>query len=232
MIAENFQYFGSKDGDRYFEGTTAFQGCSALKSITIPRDIPFLGNYQFYGCTSLESITLNEKLEFIGNSAFNGCTRLESIDLPANDTIIRDKAFEGCTSLKHLNIPEKSQLETIGSAFLSGCTLETLTLNGKANLSYTMLDGVFKGCKLNTLIIAGETKLRENALGNNTEIGTLKILHADENSISDKFIKESAAANMNLVLHQNWFNKTGGWDTNGNPSPRSLSMPMAMFPIL
>lgn len=45
-------------------GDNAFEGCSALKSVTIPESITKIGSSAFRGCSSLESITL----PFVGDS--------------------------------------------------------------------------------------------------------------------------------------------------------------------
>ena len=51
-------------------GDSAFQGCTSLKSITIPEGVTSIGRSAFQGCTSLKSITIPDSVTHIGNNAF------------------------------------------------------------------------------------------------------------------------------------------------------------------
>ena len=51
-------------------GDSAFQGCTSLKSITIPEGVTSIGRSAFQGCTSLKSITIPDSVTHIGNYAF------------------------------------------------------------------------------------------------------------------------------------------------------------------
>ena len=62
-------------------GSSAFEDCSSLTSITIPDSVTSIGNYAFYNCTSLTSVTIGSGVESIGNSAFEGCTSLEKVHI-------------------------------------------------------------------------------------------------------------------------------------------------------
>ena len=48
----------------------AFDNCTALKSVTLSKDLKVVGNDAFYGCPNLKSIRLYDKLETIGDYAF------------------------------------------------------------------------------------------------------------------------------------------------------------------
>ena len=85
----------------------AFNGCSSLKSITIPNSITTIADGNsgfgytdktrysgvFSHCTALASVTLSENLTKIGSYAFYGCTSLTSIEIPSSVTSIGEKAF-------------------------------------------------------------------------------------------------------------------------------------------
>lgn len=60
----------------------AFNGLSALKSITIPSVIERVESGAFTGCTALKSVTVEEGVGTIGSAAFDGCTALAEITLP------------------------------------------------------------------------------------------------------------------------------------------------------
>ena len=54
-------------------GSSAFDGCSELTSITIPNSVTSIGNYAFGGCHGLTSITIPNSVTSIGTAAFDGC---------------------------------------------------------------------------------------------------------------------------------------------------------------
>ena len=86
-------------------GDSAFYGCSALTSVTIPVGVTSIGDSAFYGCVSLTSIAIPESVLSIGNYAFYGCTSLVSATIPSGVTTIGRWAFEGCTSLSSITVP-------------------------------------------------------------------------------------------------------------------------------
>ena len=60
-------------------GNYAFEGCSGLKSLTLPSSVTSIGGYAFDGCSGLTSLTIPSGVTSIGYSAFNGCSGLTSI---------------------------------------------------------------------------------------------------------------------------------------------------------
>ncbi len=80
-------------------GESAFAGCTALESITIPDSVTSIGNGAFSGCGKLTSITIPDSVTSIGSHAFYNCTALESIAIPESVTSIGMFAFSGCNRL-------------------------------------------------------------------------------------------------------------------------------------
>ena len=76
-------------------GYCAFEGCTSLRSITIPSSVTSIGWDTFSGCTSLTSVTFgeNSQLTSIGSSAFYDCSSLTSITIPSSVTSIGSSAF-------------------------------------------------------------------------------------------------------------------------------------------
>ena len=101
-------------------GSSAFEGCTGLTSITIPSGVTSIDNSAFEGCTGLTSITIPSGVTSIGSSAFEGCTGLTSITIPSSVTSIESYTFERCTGLTSITIPN-SITSIIYGAF-SGCT--------------------------------------------------------------------------------------------------------------
>ena len=98
----------------------AFNGCVALRYLTIGQSVRNIGNNAFSGCTSLDSITIGSSVKNIGGYAFSGCTRLSNVNVPDSVEIIGEYAFNACSSLTTLTIG--SSVKNIGGYAFSGCT--------------------------------------------------------------------------------------------------------------
>jgi|EP00037_Helgoeca_nana_P018996 hypothetical protein len=130
-------------------GPEAFEGCVALREVTLPRSVTILGPRSFAGCTSLHhfdfpaSITeirdhvfarsglarvrLSASLKRVGEWAFAHCVLLTSINLPDSLIFLSDFTFSGCTSLTEVSF--SSSLAVIGASAFSECTrLHTATI--------------------------------------------------------------------------------------------------------
>ena len=136
----------------------AFEGCTELKTVTLPSGITVIGEKAFYGCTGIIEILIPESVETIGESAFMGCTSLETVTF-ADDSMITElpeSVFSGCASLKNVIFEGESNLNTIAASAFSGCTALT---------EITVLESVqkieekaFFGCTgLKTVIFAEES---------------------------------------------------------------------------
>ena len=129
-------------GEDTFVNSSAFYGCSSLRSIKLPESLTSIGISAFDGCSSLRSIELPESLTSIGCSAFEGCSSLESIELPESLTWIGGYAFQYCSSLESIELPES--LTSIEISAFSGCSsLESIELPE----SLTSIErSAFEGC--------------------------------------------------------------------------------------
>ncbi|MGM9664528.1 MAG: leucine-rich repeat domain-containing protein, partial [Eubacteriales bacterium] len=102
------------DGSVTSIGGSAFEGCSSLKSITIPYSVTGIGDKAFWYCSSLTSVTIGDSVTSIGSYAFYNCSSLTSITIPYSVTGIGDKAFWYCSSLTSINFNgTKAQWNTI-----------------------------------------------------------------------------------------------------------------------
>ena len=100
-------------------GSSAFNNCYSLASITIPEGVTRIRNNAFNNCYSLASITIPEGVTSIGSSAFTNCRSLASITIPEGVTSIGDSAFSSCYSLASITIPEG--VTSIGSSAFTNC---------------------------------------------------------------------------------------------------------------
>ena len=91
-------------------GSGAFSGCSSLTTVVIPKNVT--GSLSFSGCSSLASIAIPEGVTSIGS--FYNCSSLVSITIPKTVTTIKDNAFQKCTSLKEVIFEDGSKTLSLG----------------------------------------------------------------------------------------------------------------------
>ena len=122
-------------------GGYCFRCCTSLTSVTIPNSVTELGRECFWGCTSLTSITIPNSVTSLGEHCFSDCTSLTSVTIPNSVTSLGDYCFFGCTSLTSIIIP--NSVTTIGKYCFWNCTnLSTVNLPN----SITDLTRVFYHC--------------------------------------------------------------------------------------
>ncbi len=157
--------FSIKEGTRWI-GDYAFESCSSLTSITIPKSVTSIGAGAFDNCTNLTSIKVDDN-----NTAYcdiNGVlfdktiTTLiqypvgktdHSYSIPESVTSIGNYAFYGCSSLTSVTIP--NSITTIGwSAFYNCSGLTSVTIPN----SVTSIErNAFAGCSgLTSIIVESE----------------------------------------------------------------------------
>lgn len=108
-------------------GDSAFEDCSALKSVSGMKGVTSLGEWAFHKCTSLESFVIPSGVKSIPKCLFYDCSKLNSVTIHNQVTSIGSSAFFGCSILKTLSIPDSVQ--TIGYYAFGGCNeLETINI--------------------------------------------------------------------------------------------------------
>jgi hypothetical protein len=85
-------------------GKSAFRGCSALTSLTIPGNVRQISEEAFYGCAGLVNLTIGEGVRFMQSSAFRYCSALSTVTLPASLASIGVNPFRNCTSLTAIEV--------------------------------------------------------------------------------------------------------------------------------
>lgn len=103
----------SFDELQYFTGATingsAFDGCTALTSVTFPNTMTSMAVYTLRGCTSLTDIVLSSKLVSIASRCFYGCTALKRITLPESLESVDADAFSN-SGIEKLVFPASSKV--------------------------------------------------------------------------------------------------------------------------
>ena len=134
------------EGKDYIIAGFAFEFCSSLTSIAIPKGVTEIGNWAFSGCSYLTSITIPEGVSEIGVGAFDHCSSLTSITIPESVTSIGDEAFYECSSLTSITIPEG--VTEIGEWAFYNCSglksIMSMNVTPPSNYDGYMFDGVDK----------------------------------------------------------------------------------------
>ena len=146
-------------------GVGTFNGCRALREVTLPEGIIYINQEAFCRCTSLKYIKVPRSVITISDSAFKGCGLLEKADLgacteltylpgrmfancfrlkevilPPNCTSLGNETFARCESLEEFIEPG---IKSIGVHCFSQCTdLKVVELDQYVDLSY----GAFNNC--------------------------------------------------------------------------------------
>ena len=127
-------------------GQSAFENCTMLSTITIPKTVEIIRDYAFSGCVNIKDATFsfeaNSTLKTIGEGSFYGVglnnlvlpdsvtsigvrcfkeSSLISITLPASITKIPAYAFFNCADLETVNGFDLSKTEDIGAYAFYGC---------------------------------------------------------------------------------------------------------------
>ncbi len=136
----------------YFTGLTtidddAFNGCTTLTAIKLPRNLKTIGARAFAGCTKLKTFTLPEGITSIGEGAFQGCKVLPDLELPLSIPAIEAHTFDGCAAFKDVVLP--ICVQRIGEGAFAGCTkLASFTIRSVAPQNIELGQGVFEGISL------------------------------------------------------------------------------------
>lgn len=123
---------GSSSGST---GSGAFENCTSLTSIDLPRSVTTISASAFRGCTALERVSLSEGLETMGNHCFANCSSLTAISIPSTVTSLGASAFVGCRSLEKAVLG--GGIQKMGNSVFKSCqAIEQVTIaNGVAVIS-------------------------------------------------------------------------------------------------
>jgi len=111
----------------HFIDAAAFQGCSALKSITFPAQLKRIGTNAFSQCRSLQEVIIPKDVAEIGDYAFYYCTSLKSVTFSSGHfRVIPAYCFQTCESLEEIEIPEG--VSTLGEFAFNKSGLRRVTL--------------------------------------------------------------------------------------------------------
>ena len=93
------------DGNNYTVisiGSSAFEGCTDMTSVTIPSSVTTIGDAAFYYCTGLIIVDIPNGVKTIGEGAFSKCEGLTLVTIPGSVTSIGKNAFFQCYGLTQI----------------------------------------------------------------------------------------------------------------------------------
>ncbi len=160
----------------YLEGITdvadyAFDGCSNIKTLTIPKTATSISFNSFNNCNGLENLNINCNLP--GTAYFCNRNSLKSVTFGEGVTTIPDYCFQNCSNLTLVTFP--STLTSIGSYVFYGCSnLSTATLPSKLT---SIGQYAFNGCRSleSVAIPSGVTSINDGTFGSCINLTSLTI---------------------------------------------------------
>ena len=109
-------------------GSSAFNGCSSLTSVTIPNSVTSIGDGAFYNCGGLTNVTIPNSVTSIDGYAFRGCSSLTSVTIGSGVTSIGNEAFRGCSNLISIASLAMVAPDIVGNTFRDVKANGTLTV--------------------------------------------------------------------------------------------------------
>ncbi len=103
-------------------GGGVFGGNKNITSVSIGKNVTFVGADAFKNCTNLRTVTFDEtgtEPLTVGSGMFWGCSKLHTVNLPSRMTAVPDRFLQG-TAVTSVVIPDKAV--SIGQYAFSTCT--------------------------------------------------------------------------------------------------------------
>ena len=123
-------------------GDRAFEWCSCITEVSIPKSVKTIGQCAFAHCLGLTKIDFEDAslLHTIERNCFAGCLRLSHLSLPHHVGVIGEFAFLKCKALKTFVIPD--DVVSIGDGAFAYCDSLEEFIVGNKNKHYSSSDGI------------------------------------------------------------------------------------------
>lgn len=107
---------------------SSFENCKNLEEVRLPYRAEHMGTYAFDGCSKLRSLVLPKGLEPV-TGLCRDCEELREVVIPYGTEYIGGYAFTRCHQLGPITVPET--VSEVGSGAFGGCTrMSVLTFGG------------------------------------------------------------------------------------------------------
>ena len=183
-IAEENDTFAADQGVLFTKGLASLIHYPQGKrdaGYTLPEKTESVAAGAFEGCTALASVTLNEGLVSIGSAAFRGCTGLTEITLPATLDSIGAEAFRNCLSATVVSGGDA--LESIGDNAFFGTDSMCVFYGDPDGLlvEYAKTNGRFYNLYMATMVVDGAA-VDSFVLSTGEMLDPMDVLYPAENS--------------------------------------------------
>lgn len=140
-------------------GDGAFQGCSQLTEVRLPRELTIIGESAFQSCSGLKSMAIPDGVKRISDYAFSGCRGMVELKLPSRLESIGEYAFAECEALSRMRIPDG--VEELSRGTLAGCS-QLVSLSIPSSMTAFRVDAL-TGCKdiMELRVATGNTAFEE-----------------------------------------------------------------------
>ncbi len=195
----------------------AFNGCTALKSLTLPDTVVMIGAFAFAGCTQWKS-EISLKNAELGEAALKDCASLSgSVEWSNTITEIPKECFMG-TGIRTVTIPQSVRtfgkscfqdskvtaltipegVTSLSNYFASGCTeLANITIPESCT---SINDHAFYGCSaLKEVRLPKVTSTGSYAFAECTSLNKVEVLAENPSRIGDSHCFENCTALATVV---------------------------------
>lgn len=150
-----------------------FSWCTALKQVTLGKNVKNISAHAFLNCDSLEYIVIPDTVSVIEEYAFSECEAMKSATLGNGIREIHDYAFFNCKALEKIELADG--IESIGICAFAGC--EKISSVKIPDSCRTLSPQAFQKCYALAEVVLGdglvtvgeeafaETKIYEDAQG-------------------------------------------------------------------
>ena len=124
-------------------GEKMFESCNTIQIVDF-QDVEEIGAFAFNECTSLEQLILPKTLKKLGEKAFYHCASIEEVIIPASVVQIDSAVFQNCTNLKYATLLNGK----MGTSMFRNCTsLRNVCFEAAEDYpSYSIASYAFYGC--------------------------------------------------------------------------------------
>lgn len=186
---DEFQFFTSvKDID-----ANAFESCSQLETIILPKNATAIGASAFKNCKSLKSIEMPSQIVLISEYAFSGCSALTDIVIPDSVLSIGTYAFSETS-----NITIGRGVVSFGSYAFSNCKGELIVESTIPDFS-SSTNSAFYDSKFETITFGENVQtIGSYAFYNCTTIKEIVMSDSITEIHSYAFYNNSALSNLTI----------------------------------
>ncbi len=170
-------------------GTSAFEGCTSITSVSMPNTLTTIGKMAFNNCTSIQRATIPETVKKIGEGAFGYCSNMKQEIIIKTGTELgkyTDAVFAGsgitkfvaedgiviplcegtnCPNLKEIEIGNNVTIYEDYGTFNNCPELETVKIGKETKITSNWTQPpLFQNCpKLNSVTVESLSEIANNA---------------------------------------------------------------------